>query len=91
MEISVVSATHRSNRPNRPISLNVYHIRIFRFCRNGNCGYDRTAQVYHPCRPQDMMCGMLQCRHLNERLEFGMESVASLSAMFINDNGQFLL
>lgn len=29
---------------------------------------------------------MLQCRHLNERLEYGMESVAILSHSFINYN-----
>ncbi|KAJ0170711.1 hypothetical protein K1T71_013483 [Dendrolimus kikuchii] len=58
--------------------------------KNGNCGYDRTSQVYHPCQTQDIMCGMLQCRHLNERLEFGMESVAILSAMFINNNGTII-
>lgn len=36
------------------------------------------------------MCGMLQCRHLNERLEFGMESVAVLSHSFISDGGSII-
>jgi len=33
---------------------------------------------------------MLHCRHLNERLEFGMESVAILSHSFINNGGSII-
>lgn len=33
---------------------------------------------------------MLHCRHLNERLEFGMESVAILSHSFINLKGSIV-
>ncbi|XP_061723377.1 uncharacterized protein LOC133529636 isoform X2 [Cydia pomonella] len=55
---------------------------------HGNCGYDRVNQIYRRCAPQDVMCGMLQCRHLNERLEFGMENAAVLTATFINNNGE---
>lgn len=55
--------------------------------RHGNCGYDKIKQEYIPCKPQDAQCGMLQCRHLNERLEFGMESVAILSHSFMNFRG----
>jgi hypothetical protein len=33
---------------------------------------------------------MLHCRHLNERLEFGMESVAILSHSFINSGGSII-
>ncbi|CAH0597666.1 unnamed protein product [Chrysodeixis includens] len=58
--------------------------------KSGNCGYDRLNQRYIPCSSRDAMCGMLQCRHLNERLEFGMESVALLSAVFINNNGTII-
>ncbi|KAF9413477.1 hypothetical protein HW555_008315, partial [Spodoptera exigua] len=58
--------------------------------KSGNCGYDRLNQRYVPCSPRDAMCGTLQCRHLNERLEFGMESVALLSAVFINNNGTII-
>lgn len=36
---------------------------------------------------RDIFCGMLHCKHLNERLEFGMESVAILSHSFINVKG----
>lgn len=33
---------------------------------------------------------MLHCKHLNERLEFGMESVATLSHSFINSEGNII-
>lgn len=33
---------------------------------------------------------MLHCRHLNERLEFGMESVSILSHSFINWKGSII-
>lgn len=33
---------------------------------------------------------MLHCKHLNERLEFGMESVATLSHSFINSEGKII-
>jgi len=33
---------------------------------------------------------MLHCSHLNERLEFGMESVAILSHSFINSGGRII-
>ncbi|KAI8423043.1 hypothetical protein MSG28_014130 [Choristoneura fumiferana] len=57
---------------------------------HGNCGYDRVQQIYRKCSAQDALCGMLQCRHLNERLEFGMENAAVLSATFINNNGTII-
>uniref|UniRef100_A0A1B6KWF3 Peptidase M12B domain-containing protein n=1 Tax=Graphocephala atropunctata TaxID=36148 RepID=A0A1B6KWF3_9HEMI len=52
--------------------------------RHGNCGYNRLNQSYIKCLDEDLQCGMLHCTHLNERLEFGMESVAILSHSFIN-------
>lgn len=55
--------------------------------RHGNCGFNRTANVYKNCSREDIFCGMLQCRHLNERLEFGLESVAVLSHSFITYGG----
>lgn len=58
--------------------------------RHGNCGYDRLANTYINCSKSDVMCGMLQCRHLNERLEFGMESVAVLSHSFIPHQGSII-
>ena len=42
------------------------------------------------CLDEDVRCGMLHCSHLNERLEFGMESVAILSHSFINSGGRII-
>jgi len=58
--------------------------------RHGNCGYNRLNQSYIPCVTHDVRCGMLHCQHLNERLEFGMESVAILSHSFINSGGRII-
>ncbi|KAK4875058.1 hypothetical protein RN001_011480 [Aquatica leii] len=55
--------------------------------RHGNCGYNKLNQSFYKCRDEDVFCGMLHCKHLNERLEFGMESVAILSHSFINVKG----
>ncbi|GFY75041.1 disintegrin and metalloproteinase domain-containing protein 12 [Trichonephila inaurata madagascariensis] len=55
---------------------------------NGNCGYNRTNQTYKACRKEDILCGMLHCTHLNEKLEFGMESAAILARSFINVRGK---
>ncbi len=58
--------------------------------RHGNCGYDRLNSSYVECQKEDVRCGMLHCTHLNERLEFGMESVAILSHSFINSGGRII-
>ena len=58
--------------------------------RHGNCGYNRVNQSYISCQNMDVRCGMLHCQHLNERLEFGMESVAILSHSFINSGGKII-
>ncbi|XP_071445169.1 disintegrin and metalloproteinase domain-containing protein adm-2 [Hetaerina americana] len=58
--------------------------------RHGNCGYNRLNQSYNKCAEDNIMCGMLHCKHLNERLEFGMESVAILSHSFINSGGSII-
>ncbi|XP_055586940.1 disintegrin and metalloproteinase domain-containing protein 12 [Uranotaenia lowii] len=58
--------------------------------RHGNCGYNRIKNEYVKCDDGDVFCGMLHCRHLNERLEFGMESVAILSHSFITFNGSVI-
>lgn len=58
--------------------------------RHGNCGYNRLNQSYIPCVHDNVRCGMLHCQHLNERLEFGMESVAILSHSFINSGGRII-
>ena len=58
--------------------------------RHGNCGYNLMNKSYVPCTNEDVRCGMLHCSHLNERLEFGMESVAILSHSFINSGGRII-
>ncbi|KAL5284165.1 hypothetical protein ACFFRR_006446 [Megaselia abdita] len=58
--------------------------------RHGNCGFDRLKNEYIRCNKSDLMCGMLHCRHLNERLEFGMETVAVLSHSFMNYAGNII-
>lgn len=58
--------------------------------RHGNCGYDRYGNEYIKCKKENTMCGMVHCRHLNERLEFGMESVAVLSHSFMNHMGSII-
>ncbi|XP_065225207.1 disintegrin and metalloproteinase domain-containing protein 9 [Planococcus citri] len=52
--------------------------------RSGNCGYNRLNMSYIKCKDENVYCGMLQCKHFNEKLEFGMESVAILSHFFIS-------
>ncbi|XP_017046909.1 disintegrin and metalloproteinase domain-containing protein 12 [Drosophila ficusphila] len=51
--------------------------------RLGNCGYNRLNKTYLRCEEQHVNCGMLHCIHLNERLEFGMESAAVLSHYYV--------
>lgn len=58
--------------------------------RHGNCGYNKPTGDYTQCKQEDIQCGLLQCRHLNERLEYGMESVALLSHTFINYAGSIV-
>lgn len=58
--------------------------------RHGNCGFNRIENKYYKCELEDIFCGMLHCRHLNERLEFGMESVAVLSHSFLNHEGNII-
>nr|XP_036234356.1 disintegrin and metalloproteinase domain-containing protein 12 isoform X3 [Bactrocera oleae] len=58
--------------------------------RGGNCGYDRINKLFTRCEDEHVRCGMLHCRHLNERLEFGMESAAMLSHSFINHEGNIV-
>ncbi|XP_016977548.1 disintegrin and metalloproteinase domain-containing protein 12 [Drosophila rhopaloa] len=52
--------------------------------RLGNCGFNRPNKTYLKCELEHINCGMLHCIHLNERLEFGMESAAELSHSYIS-------
>ncbi|XP_050304497.1 disintegrin and metalloproteinase domain-containing protein 12-like [Anthonomus grandis grandis] len=58
--------------------------------KSGNCGYSKIKKSFTKCNRDDVLCGMLHCKHLNERLEFGMETVAILSHSFINKNGSIM-
>ncbi|XP_064599633.1 disintegrin and metalloproteinase domain-containing protein 12-like [Liolophura sinensis] len=50
----------------------------------GNCGYDWETSTYVRCRQKDVMCGMLHCVHLNEKLMFWKDVYAlSFSATFL--------
>lgn len=54
--------------------------------QNGNCGYNWVNDTYNKCSDRDIKCGMLHCMHLNERLEFGMESVSKVSHSFLKSS-----
>ncbi|XP_050532167.1 disintegrin and metalloproteinase domain-containing protein 28 [Daktulosphaira vitifoliae] len=58
--------------------------------RQGNCGYNRLYKNYTKCDNDDVNCGMLHCKHKNERLEFGMETVSIVSNSFINTGGNLI-
>ncbi|KAF2356601.1 Peptidase M12B ADAM/reprolysin [Trinorchestia longiramus] len=53
---------------------------------NGNCGYNWANDTYSKCSTVNRKCGMMHCKHFNERLEFGMESVSKVSHRFIQGN-----
>ncbi|XP_060645498.1 disintegrin and metalloproteinase domain-containing protein 12 [Drosophila nasuta] len=52
--------------------------------RLGNCGFNRLNKTFVKCTPPHVHCGMLHCTHLNERLEFGMETAAVLSHSYVS-------
>jgi len=49
-----------------------------------------TTLCNHQFLCRNVKCGMLHCKHLNERLEFGMESASILSHTFINFKGNVI-
>ncbi|XP_014216270.1 uncharacterized protein LOC106645033 [Copidosoma floridanum] len=57
---------------------------------HGNCGFNQSANDYVRCQEQNVFCGMLHCKHLNEKLEFGMDSIATLSHSFLNSEGKII-
>ncbi|XP_075238230.1 disintegrin and metalloproteinase domain-containing protein meltrin [Lycorma delicatula] len=59
--------------------------------RYGNCGYNRLNQSYIKCENDNIQCGMLHCMHLNERLEFGMETVSILSHSFLSSGDKNII
>lgn len=59
--------------------------------KNGNCGYDQSKTKFATCALPDVACGRLQCRHLNERLEFGEESRAILTYSYMTSKDKYSL
>ncbi|SPP80365.1 disintegrin and metalloproteinase domain-containing protein 12 [Drosophila guanche] len=64
-------------------SVHCYH-KNMEGSRLGNCGYNRLNKTFVQCEARHVNCGMLHCNHLNERLEFGMESAAVLSHSYVS-------
>ncbi|ESP03731.1 hypothetical protein LOTGIDRAFT_136948, partial [Lottia gigantea] len=51
---------------------------------DGNCGYNWTRSYYTRCHKEDVMCGLLHCVHLNEKLMFWRDSLAhTMRASFL--------
>ncbi|XP_046575534.1 disintegrin and metalloproteinase domain-containing protein 9-like isoform X1 [Haliotis rubra] len=52
--------------------------------QDGNCGYNWTKDTYSTCRREDVMCGLLHCVHLNEKLMFWRDNLAhTMRASFL--------
>ncbi|KAL8618034.1 hypothetical protein ACOMHN_021754 [Nucella lapillus] len=43
---------------------------------DGNCGYNWTTDRYKTCERENVMCGLLHCVHLNEKLMFWRDNLA---------------
>ncbi|KAK7109317.1 disintegrin and metalloproteinase domain-containing protein 12-like [Littorina saxatilis] len=43
---------------------------------DGNCGYNWTTDRYRNCDTENVMCGLLHCVHLNEKLMFWRDNLA---------------
>ena len=57
----------------------------------GNCGYKGgSRELLKACQKEDVLCGMLHCSHLSEKLRFGMKNVATQSQTFLK-NGKTVL
>lgn len=51
--------------------------------RTGNCGFDYRRNVFRKCNKNDIMCGKLHCRTLNENLEFGINAGAEITKYYV--------
>ncbi|XP_041368404.1 disintegrin and metalloproteinase domain-containing protein 12-like [Gigantopelta aegis] len=52
--------------------------------QDGNCGYNWTTDSYLACNRRDVMCGLLHCVHLNEKLMFWRDNLAhTMRASFL--------
>ncbi|KAL8622641.1 hypothetical protein ACOMHN_009275 [Nucella lapillus] len=57
--------------------------------RDGNCGYNWTTERYHTCERENVMCGLLHCVHLNEKLMFWRDNLAlTMRANFLSRGNQ---
>ncbi|CAL1542854.1 unnamed protein product [Lymnaea stagnalis] len=52
---------------------------------DGNCGYNWTTDKYKRCEKENVMCGLLHCVHLNEKLMFWRDNLAiDMRASFLS-------
>ena len=59
--------------------------------KKGNCGYkDGNRTQFRACGKADVLCGMLHCSHLSEKLEFGLKDVAMLSQSMLRSGKNVL-
>ncbi|KAJ3652643.1 hypothetical protein Zmor_018590 [Zophobas morio] len=58
--------------------------------RHGHCGYNRVNSTYIKCNQEDVECGALQCKHNNDRLEYGLEATSILSHSYIKSKDLIL-
>ncbi|GFO40891.1 disintegrin and metalloproteinase domain-containing protein, partial [Plakobranchus ocellatus] len=59
---------------------------------DGSCGYNWTTDQYSRCHKEDVMCGLLHCVHLNEKLMFWRDNLAiDMRATFLTrGNSQYV-
>ncbi|RUS76181.1 hypothetical protein EGW08_016059, partial [Elysia chlorotica] len=62
-----------SGRVSDPICFQQLNVKGNEF---GSCGYNWTSDRYKRCNKEDVMCGLLHCVHLNEKLMFWRDNLA---------------
>ncbi|GFR98237.1 disintegrin and metalloproteinase domain-containing protein [Elysia marginata] len=58
----------------------------------GSCGYNWTSDKYLRCNKEDVMCGLLHCVHLNEKLMFWRDNlaIAKRASFLTRGNNQYV-
>lgn len=58
----------------------------------GSCGYNWTTDEYLRCNKEDVMCGLLHCVHLNEKLMFWRDNlaIAKRASFLTRGNSQYV-